>query len=142
MAGPGELTGGSQGAACVGGGAEIAGGGIHAGLTCAGGECAEIKGDPDPVAGVASCGDAPDAVTVGGRQGTPGGNFDAVRASSLALMTPYAMQPINMQISATNNDAGKANPIPLSTMKLAQYHSRKYFRTNSFANTIVLPDKS
>ena len=37
-----KLTGGVHGIACTGGGAEIAGGGIHVGLTCAGGECAEI----------------------------------------------------------------------------------------------------
>ena len=78
--GAGELTGGVHGVPCFGGGAEIAGGGIHAVLTCAGGECAEIKGEP--VAGVASCDDLADAVTVGGCHATPGGNFDALRASS------------------------------------------------------------
>ena len=108
--GPGELTGGSQGVACFGGGAEIAGGGIHAVFTCAGGECAEINAE------VASCDDDPDAATVGGCHATPGGNPFAFRASSLALMNPYVMQPMNMQISATNNDSGNANPNPLSAV--------------------------
>lgn len=85
--GVGPLMVGSHGVACFGGGAEIAGGGIHAVFTCAGGEWAEIKDDPDPVAGVANCDDA-GAATVGGCHATPGGNFDAFRASSLALRHP------------------------------------------------------
>ena len=83
--GVGELTGGVHGVPCVGGGAEIAGGGIHAVLTCAGGECAEMK--PGPGDEVATCGET-DAETVGGCHETPGGNFDALRISSLALMNP------------------------------------------------------
>lgn len=84
--GDGALTGGVHGVPCAGGGAEIAGGGIHADLRCAGGECAEIKPGPDDE--VANCDDAPDAATVGGCQATPGGNFVALRISSLALMNP------------------------------------------------------
>src|SRR6185369_11912009 len=109
-AGPGELTGGSQGVACCGGGAEIAGGGIQAVFTCAGGECAEINVE------VVSCAADAGAATVGGCQAAPGGNPFARRASSLALMHPYVMQPMNMQISATNNDVGNANPNPLSAV--------------------------
>src|ERR1041385_869516 len=112
--GPGELTGGSQGVACFGGGAEIAGGGIQAVFTCAGGECADIKFDP--LAEVASCADVAGAETVGGCHATPGGNPFALRASSRALMAPYMMQPRNIQISAANNDIGKANPNPLSAV--------------------------
>jgi|SRR5690242_7686287 len=108
--GAGELTGGVHGVPCAGGGAEIAGGGIHAVLTCAGGECAEINAE------VVSCGDEADAATVGGCHATPGGNPFALRSSSLALMNPYVTQPMNIQISATNNDVGKANPIPLNTV--------------------------
>lgn len=81
-----ELTGGVHGVACAGGGAEIAGGGIHAVLTCAGGECPEIK--PGPGDEVATCDDPADAATVGGCHATPGGKFVALRISSLALMNP------------------------------------------------------
>ena len=69
-----ELTGGVHGAACAGGGAEIAGGGIHADLLCAG----EIEaGALDEVA---KCDD--------GCHATPGANPCALRDSSLALTTP------------------------------------------------------
>src|SRR6478672_7835416 len=112
--GGGELTGGVQGVPCAGGGAEIAGGGIHAALTCAGGECAEIK--LGPVAEVPSCDDAADAATVGGCHATPCGNPFARRDSSLALMHPYVRQAINRQMSAANNDIGKSNPKPRSAV--------------------------
>ena len=108
--GVGELTGGVHGVACAGGGAEIAGGGIHAVLTCAGVECAEIIPGPDDE--VANCDCAAEPGTVGGCHATPGGNFVALRISSFALMNPYVRQPISMQISATNNDIGKSNPNP------------------------------
>ena len=111
--GVGALTGGVHGVACAGGGAEIAGGGIHAVLTCAGGVCAEIKLGPDEVA---TCDGETDAATVGGCHETPGGKFVALRISSFALMNPYVRQPINMQISAANNDIGKSNPNPRSAV--------------------------
>ena len=112
--GVGELTGGVHGVPCAGGGAEIAGGGIHAVLTCAGGECAEINpGAADEAANVE--GDA-EAATLGGCHATPGGKFVALRISSRALMNPYVRQPINMQISATNSDIGKSNPNPLNAV--------------------------
>src|SRR4051794_40036640 len=109
-----ELTGGVHGVPCAGGGAETAGGGIHGGLTCAGGKCAEIIPGPDDE--VANCACAAEAGTVGGCQATPGGNPFARRDSSLALMAPYVMQPMNMQISAANNDIGKSNPKPRSAV--------------------------
>ena len=112
--GAAELTGGVHGVACAGGGAEIAGGGIQADFMCAGGECAEINPDPDDE--VARRDAEADAVTVGGCHEAPGGNLVAFCISSLDLMNPYVMQPINMQISATNNDIGKSNPIPRSTV--------------------------
>src|SRR6185369_15357743 len=80
-----KLTGGVHGVACTGGGAEIAGGGSHVGLTCAGGECAEI-----PVAAVdevAKGGDAAGPEIVGGCH-IPGPSFFALRDSSSALTAP------------------------------------------------------
>ena len=104
-----ELTGGVQGVAWSGGGAEIAGGGVHAGLVCAGGECAAIEAGPPGE--VAKCDDEAGAV-IDGCHATPGFNPFAFRASSLALTTPYVKQPIIMQISAPNNAIGKSNPKP------------------------------
>ena len=112
--GDGALTGGVHGVPCAGGGAEIAGGGIHADFTCAGGECAEIK--PGPGDEAATFEGAADPGTVGGCHETPGGNFAALRISSLARMTPYEMHPINMQIRPINNDIGKSNPSPLNAV--------------------------
>ena len=93
-----ESTGGVHGVACAGGGAEIAGGGIHAVLTCAGGECAEI----DDAAGALS----------DGCHATPDANPFALRDSSLALTTPYVRQPIIMQTIAANNATPRSNPNP------------------------------
>jgi hypothetical protein len=44
-----------------------------------------------------------------------------------------------MQISAQSKATPKSNPNPRSTVKLAQYHSRKYFRRNSFEKMMALP---
>ena len=108
-----ELIGGVHGVPWSGGGAEMAGGGVHAALVCAGGECAEIEaGALDEVA---NCDDAADAGS-DGCHATPGGNPFALRASSLALTTPYVKQPIIMQISAPNNEIAKSNPSPRITV--------------------------
>src|SRR5215213_4682414 len=105
--GAGELTGGVHGLACCGGGAEIAGGGIQAGLMRAGGECAEIK--PGPVDEFAKF-DGPAGAESDGCHVTPGPDFFAFRDSSLALTTPYVRQPISMQISAANKVPPNSNP--------------------------------
>ena len=115
-----ELTGGVHGVPCVGGGAVTAGGGVHDRGRRAGGACAEIEAGPLAVFEMDGC------------HATPGPRLFALRDSSSALTQPYARQPITMQISAQSKATPKSNPNPRSTVKLAQYHSRKYFRINSF----------
>ena len=99
---------------CAGGGAEIAGGGVHDGLVCAGGECAAIEaGALDEV--VKCCDDFAGA-EIDGCHATPAFNPFALRDSSLALTTPYVKQPIIMQTNAPNNAIGKSNPNPRITV--------------------------
>ena len=112
--GVGALTGGVHGLPCGGGGAEIAGGGIHDFTPCAGGECAAIEAGP--LDELPKCDDAADAETPGGCHATPGANPFALRDSSLALTTPYVKQPMIMQISAPNNATPKSNPTPRITV--------------------------
>ena len=104
-----KLTGGIHGVACTGGGAEIAGGGVHVGLTCAGGVCAEIA--VAAVDEVAKDDDAAGPGIVGGCH-LPGPNFFALRDSSSALTPPYTRQPTTMQISAPSKAISKSNPSP------------------------------
>src|SRR5689334_9929036 len=55
----------------------------------------------------------------------------------MARIKPNVKQPIAKQTSAANIDKKKPTPKNFNNRYAAQYHARKYLRTNSLVNTIV-----
>ena len=81
---------------------------------------------------LASAGGGFGAASVGGCHLGVNPDLWALNDSSIALTNPNVRQPSAKQSSPANTDKKKSKPRNFSRMYAPQYHTRKYFRTNSF----------